>query len=131
MNKKKKWISIAIIFACLTAQFSAIGYAAGNAAFNVTLPNWQRKVVLGTGENQNTANQYSVIKVTGGTVNTVYARTELANTSDDVSNWVAAPNDGNEYKIYYTNKLGAGTSLTIKGYQKNVLSKTAKGEIWF
>ena len=135
MSKKRKFISMIVVVVIAISQlFVLVQGASYQPYWNVEMPNWQTQVVLGSGEKGNPDHQYTQISCTGGTVNKITAIAQLANGSNISKNWVEIEKNvtgGTAERIPHNQYIGKGTGMKVMAYQKNVLSKTASGSIWF
>lgn len=132
MNKSKKITSIILIIAILLLHTAAM-VSATTGSFNVTLPNLRGEVTLGKGTKSNN-NLYTKVKVTGGNVNYVYVSVYYKgnNILEDEEVMLTRADDATYVNLWYDDShehVKKGKEVTVKGYQKNVLAKTASGKI--
>ena len=129
MNKTKKIIAVLVVCVCLALQLVAISGAAESGTFNVSLPNWQTKVLLFKGTKTDDVKK-AYVTLTGGTANYVYVQMTSQKTGNEFTDWAQIPNDGVRYSISYKLQPNKNKAVLLAtGYQKNVLSKTAAGKI--
>ena len=67
-------------------------------------------------------------------MNKITAIAQIANDSNISKNEVESEKNvtgGTAERIPHNQYIGRGTGMKVMAYQKNVLSKTASGSIWF
>lgn len=134
MKKRGKIATIIFVVAIMLLHTFTVALASNYVTFSVTLPNKREVQTLGKGKKL-TDDAYSKVKVVDGTVNYVYASVYYngVNISEDGETVVANDADALYTKVWYNDSvaIGSGTTVTVKGYQKNVYTKTAIGRIIF
>lgn len=130
MTKRGKILSVLLVVLICVLQFSLASVALTEGSYNVTLPNLQRKVVLISGTNADSDPARTYMTFSGGTANYIYVQVQLASGTAVSNGWMELPKSSYYQSVPYNTVVGAGTSLNVVGYQKNVVSKTASGYIY-
>ena len=132
MTKKARVITIMMILVCAFAQLAVMANAATSAYYtNVTLPNLQREVQLAAGTNASNNSARTYMTFSGGTANKIYVQTQKSDGSSPITAWCEFSQSNNYQSLWYNTNVKTGTGLKVIAYQKNVLSKTASGHIYF
>lgn len=130
MTKKSKILTVILLVFCCALQFIIISGAATEGSYSKTLPNWQEKVTLISGTNASATPARTYMTFSGGSANYIYVQVQLSSGTAVSSGWTELSQSSDYRSIYYTSTLGAGTSLKVVAYQKNILDKTASGYIY-